>query len=122
MESMNRKDRLWMFSMKVCRRFSGCHQMPERSFFIGSYQLPLCARCTGIVIGHVLGIVVAMFCKVSFWTLLGTLPLMVDGTLQEATGYESTNPRRLLTGIFYGFGVMNACIQGIKRILRMRRG
>ncbi|MGG7175281.1 DUF2085 domain-containing protein [Clostridium neonatale] len=28
----------------------GCHQLPDRSFFIRSYQFPICARCTGNVV------------------------------------------------------------------------
>ena len=29
--------------------------MPERSFFFGEYQFPLCARCTGVLVGYMLG-------------------------------------------------------------------
>jgi uncharacterized membrane protein len=28
-----------------------CHRIPERSFFIGGQQLPLCARCSGTYLG-----------------------------------------------------------------------
>jgi uncharacterized membrane protein len=28
-----------------------CHQLPERSFHIGAYQLPVCARCFGLYSG-----------------------------------------------------------------------
>jgi uncharacterized membrane protein len=28
-----------------------CHQLPERSFHIGAYQLPVCARCFGLYAG-----------------------------------------------------------------------
>ena len=122
MEGLSRKDRLWMSSMKACRKYCGCHQMPERSFFIGEYQLPLCARCTGIVVGHVLGIAVSFFYKVPFRSLIGTLPLMVDGTAQKFTSYESTNGRRLVTGILYGFGTMSAGIRGIRMLLALIRG
>ena len=31
--------------------FSICHQLPERSFFLGGHQLPLCARDTGTYLG-----------------------------------------------------------------------
>lgn len=34
--------------------------------------------------------------------VLMTIPLIVDGTIQKLTSYESTNIRRLLTGILFG--------------------
>lgn len=117
MEGIKRADRMWMASMRIGRKCSGCHQMPERSFFVGGYQLPLCARCTGIVIGHVAGIVVSLFHSIPFWSLIGTLPLMVDGMVQKLTSYESTNIRRLMTGILYGFGMMSACISAIRCVV-----
>ena len=121
-ESISRADRLWMSSMKICSRISGCHQLPGRSFFFGKYQFPLCARCTGIVIGHLLGIGISAFHRVSFLSLFGTLLLMIDGVMQKITSYESTNPRRLYTGILYGFGVMSALIRGGGSIVsRIRR-
>ena len=119
MESISRTDRIWMSSMKTCRKYCGCHQMPERSFFIGGYQLPLCARCTGILAGHVIGMVVSLFWDVSLLSLIGTIPLMIDGTVQQFTSYESTNHRRLFTGILYGFGMMSACIHAVRRIVKI---
>lgn len=116
MEGISRADRVWMASMRIGQKCSGCHQMPERSFFVGGYQLPLCARCTGIVIGHIIGGAASLFHPVSFWSLLGTLPLMADGLIQKYTSYESTNIRRLVTGILYGFGMMSACIRVIRCI------
>ena len=35
-----------------------CHQLPERSFHIAGFQLPVCARCLGIYIGVSAGICV----------------------------------------------------------------
>ena len=32
-----------------------CHQLPERSYHLWAAQMPVCARCTGIYIGAVLG-------------------------------------------------------------------
>lgn len=45
--------------MKVFDFFGSavCHQMAERSFFWGSCQSPLCARCTAIEGGIVLGVI-----------------------------------------------------------------
>jgi uncharacterized membrane protein len=37
--------------------YAVCHRIPERSFHIGDYQLPLCARCSGMYLGAVLGLV-----------------------------------------------------------------
>lgn len=33
-----------------------CHQLPERSFFIDSRQLPVCARCTGLYLSGAAGL------------------------------------------------------------------
>lgn len=118
MEGLSRKDRLWIASMEKCRKYCGCHQMPERSFFIGDYQFPLCARCTGIMIGHVLGVITAFFCRVPIKVVFGILPLAVDGSVQKYTDYESNNRRRLMTGILYGFSFMSACIYGARRIYK----
>jgi hypothetical protein len=32
-----------------------CHQRPDRSFHVNAIQLPVCARCTGLYLGAVLG-------------------------------------------------------------------
>ena len=32
-----------------------CHQIPERSFHLGAFQLPVCARCFGIYFGASVG-------------------------------------------------------------------
>ncbi|MGB8215216.1 MAG: DUF2085 domain-containing protein [Anaerolineales bacterium] len=37
--------------------YAVCHRISERSFHIGSYQLPLCARCSGMYLGAVVGLV-----------------------------------------------------------------
>jgi uncharacterized membrane protein len=36
--------------------YAVCHRIPARSFHIGTYQLPLCARCTGMYLGAMLGL------------------------------------------------------------------
>jgi uncharacterized membrane protein len=32
-----------------------CHQIPERSFHLAGFQLPVCARCLGIYVGAAVG-------------------------------------------------------------------
>ena len=57
----SRRDQRWIFWMEFCGKYARCHQMPERSFFLGSYQFPLCARCTGIMLGRVLAVLLFPF-------------------------------------------------------------
>jgi uncharacterized membrane protein len=37
--------------------YAVCHRISERSFHIGSLQLPLCARCSGMYLGAVTGLI-----------------------------------------------------------------
>ena len=37
-----------------------CHQIPNRTFFMGGHALPLCARCTGTYLGITLGLAMAL--------------------------------------------------------------
>ena len=36
--------------------YAVCHRISERSYHIGDYQLPLCARCSGMYLGAMLGL------------------------------------------------------------------
>ena len=96
----------WIKLMDWCSKYWGCHQLPERSFFIAGYQFPVCARCTGIIIGYVVSLIYAFaFKKLHIiTTIILILPMAADGTLQFFTSYLSTNPRRCITGILAGFG------------------
>ena len=33
-----------------------CHQLPERSFYWGRWQFPVCSRCTGLYVSAALGL------------------------------------------------------------------
>lgn len=84
-----------------------CHRLPERSFFIAGYQLPVCSRCTGILIGYLSGIyAINIGCQVSFHVpLLLSVPLVIDGFGQHFGRWKSNNLRRLVTGILFGFSL-----------------
>ncbi len=76
--------------------------MPERSFFVGGYQFPLCARCTGILVGHIIGLILLPIHVFGLiWGLL-MIPMVLDGGIQYLTSYRSNNIRRFLTGLLYG--------------------
>ena len=85
-----------------------CHQMPERSFHINGKPLPLCARCTGILAGYFLGIILACItrCKNYLFVLLLIIPMIIDGWIQFIFKIESNNFRRFITGILGGIGII----------------
>ena len=90
----------------------GCHQLGSRSFFLFGYQFPVCARCTGIYFGF---FVAFLFClpvsKVVIVAML--IPMIVDGTIQLSTRYQSNNGKRFLTGTLFGVGVQELLARGI---------
>ena len=52
-----------------------CHQLPDRSFFIGGQQLPVCARCTGVYLSFAAGFLAWWAVKTSRgWTPMTLLP------------------------------------------------
>lgn len=102
------KDKLWIKSMIWFDKYWGCHQLPERSFFFRGYQLPICARCLGIILGYILCIFLLIFnCKLNIYLLfLLILTTLIDWSLQFFNILSSNNIRRLVTGILGGIGLM----------------
>lgn len=93
----------WLF--KICNR-TGCHQRADRSFFFKGYQFPVCARCTGVLIGYCLTIPVYLLWKFYYHhCLIACLMMLLDWIIQYFKIRESTNIRRLITGVLGGFGV-----------------
>lgn len=83
-----------------------CHRLPERSLTIFGYTLPLCARCTGIVIGSILALILAylnIILSIIFYLML-LIPLIIDGVTQSLNYRKSNNLLRLTTGIIFGVG------------------
>ena len=97
---------------------SGCHQIPERSFFYNGRQFPVCARCTGVFIGQIAAIILNFITNVSAIICFFFLCIMgIDWLIQEAGIKESTNRRRFLSGVLGGFGLFNLYCIGIKKVL-----
>lgn len=92
-------------------------KIPERSFFFKGYQFPLCARCTGITIGHLIAFIAAPFHTFHRSILILMLPLAIDGTVQYFTRYESNNRKRFISGLLYGFAFTSTVLCFIKSIL-----
>lgn len=103
MRKMN-LDIIWMKLMIMGAKF-GCHQRADRSYYVGYYQFPLCARCMGILISTIIAYVTFPKRRVNNREcVFMMIPLAVDGILQYLRICESNNNRRLLTGLLWGFG------------------
>lgn len=104
----------WYSAFFELGRLSGCHQMPERSFFYKSKQFPVCARCTGAFIGYFLGGAIYKIVSIPIWLAITFCIIMfVDWFLQKTEIIGSTNIRRLITGLLCGFGLMQIYIRAI---------
>jgi uncharacterized membrane protein len=101
-----------LFDKQYLALFFGCHQKKERSYHLKDFYLPLCARCSGILIGIYLSILVFLFNFDVLWILLLMLPLLIDGVIQRLSNYESKNLIRLFTGMLFapGFVVLYGLI------------
>ena len=84
----------------------GCHCRDERSFHYKGEQFPICARCTGELVGMIAALFSCFFFQLQVWMcILIMIPLIVDGTVQMFTKYESNNRRRFITGFLFGYGL-----------------
>lgn len=115
-----------------------CHQKFNRSLIINDNQMPVCSRDFGIFLGCNFGIFFIFFVNtrlsptrvflnlflsqekidsikhrkilVGSILIISAFPLILDGTMQGLTDYESTNTIRIITGfvfgIMYSYGTM----------------
>jgi len=102
-----------------------CHQLPARSPHLFGVQLPLCWRCTGILLGA-LTLFVWLLTKKRLppllLCLLLALPLPLDVLYNVVTHGDGDNARRLLTGLLWGFFFTSAALQLIRFLaLRLRK-
>jgi uncharacterized membrane protein len=95
-----------VINLKVLMDIVPCHRMKSRSLTFKGYTLPLCARCTGILLGY-LFFPFLFVLDIYFPLWLGIIlnfPMVVDGWTQKKKVRMSNNPLRLTTGVVSGFG------------------
>ena len=106
--------------IRTIGNYSGCHQLPERSFFYKGKQFPVCARCTGVFFGYLAAFVFLAFRKIlpikAAVAFLGCMG--IDWGLQETGIKKSTNLRRLITGFAGGLGLCSLYFRGIRGLIR----
>lgn len=106
--------------IRIIGNNSGCHQMPERSFFYHGKQFPVCARCTGVFIGQSAAVILALF-KLTLKlpiSLILICTMGLDWCIQALNIKQSTNIRRLITGICGGLGVFSLYISAIRIMIK----
>lgn len=87
-----------------------CHQIPERTLWVGGHHLPVCARDTGAFLGLLLGYTMLLSLRRKeakgppnlILTLAMLLPMLVDSLGQMLGFWISTNDIRLITGLLFG--------------------
>lgn len=88
---------------------SVCHQIPERTLWIGGQYLPVCARDTGAYLGLCIGYLILPLRRKeacgppNLWmTSLMAAPMIIDALTQVLGFRTSTNELRLITGCLFG--------------------
>lgn len=94
-----------------------CHGLVERSLPLWSVPMPICARCTGIYVGMLIGLLAFLVLPrvqektMRIVSMVAVTPLALDGFTQLFGLRESTNPLRIATGLVAGlcFGLWVLC-------------
>jgi uncharacterized membrane protein len=90
-----------------------CHQKTERSFFIWNAPLAVCARCSGIYIGLLIGSLFYPLIRSyqdtnsppRIYLIIAFLPTTLDFSLGMLHILENTHFSRALTGLIAGIGL-----------------
>ncbi len=88
-----------------------CHQLPERSFSVGGVPFAVCHRCTGILVGLALGVLLLPALRTQrgvlserAWLLAAVFPLALDWS-GDLLGLWSNLGARIATGLWFGLVV-----------------
>ena len=94
-----------------------CHRLPERSFWWRGKPLPVCARCTGVMLGQLLGLTALIRAADWRFCIFALIPLLVDWSAQCWLSFPSTNTRRFVTGLLAGYGEVALGVLGLYQCL-----
>jgi uncharacterized membrane protein len=87
-----------------------CHQIGDRSFHIAGHPLAVCARCFGVYVGYMAGLIVYPFTRSlaqtelppRSWLIAALVPVVVDFAGGFLGIFENTPASRALTGLIAG--------------------
>lgn len=113
------KIKTWAFLMRLGNR-CGCHQREDRSFKIKGWQFPICSRCTGILTGQAIGIIIYLLGQriPIYIDFLFLLIMFLDWFIQFKNIRESTNLRRFITGNLAGIAQSSILIKLVMFLIK----
>ena len=113
------KIKTWAYFMRLGNR-CGCHQREDRSFKIKGWQFPICSRCTGILTGQILSIILYLLgIRIPIYiSLIFLLIMFLDWFIQFKNIKESTNFRRFVTGNLAGIAQISILIEIILFLIK----
>ncbi|HYE96740.1 MAG TPA: DUF2085 domain-containing protein [Rubricoccaceae bacterium] len=87
-----------------------CHQLPARSFAVGSVPFAVCHRCTGVLGGLLLGVLLVPLLRASRWSsatvrvglLAALVPMALDWSLDALGWWGNAPASRFGTGLVFG--------------------
>ena len=93
--------------------------MPERSFHFNGMKFPVCARCTGVLAGSIAAYVAFLFYALPMsFCFVGCAVMFADWFVQRLGIWESTNGRRLVTGMLGGYSLSTVYCTAIQYAAR----
>lgn len=103
-----------------------CHQLPERSLYLGEHQLAVCSRCFGVYSGLLAGLLIYPFWRridnieplPRIWLFLSLVPIGIDWSLTVFGIWENTHASRLLTGLILGIACATYIVPAVVEIRR----
>ncbi len=110
-----------------------CHQLGSHSLHIADESLGVCARCTAIYFGFLLGVLVYPIMRNVSSTRLpsrvlmigAAVPMLVDVVAGLAGVHTVTITTRLITGGMFGvvlpFFILPACVGAVQEIIQVKR-
>lgn len=104
-----------------------CHQIPARSFFIGTEPFAVCSRCFGIYFGLFFGFILYYFLRPleetepfpRFWLFLAMIPMLIDWSLGFFEIWENNHLSRFLTGLILGAACAIFLVPALVEIFRL---
>ncbi len=87
-----------------------CHQRPDRSFFWGDVQWPVCGRCAGLYLAAPLGAIAAFFTsrtslpgrRATTWLAVAAVPTATSWLAEHLAGVPQANLTRAALAVPLG--------------------